>query len=541
MEGDSENNRASVPIPEKSGRLFGDGGTVWPVPAAAPERCSVLFVTVDQWRGDCLSSAGHPVVRTPNLDALAGRGVSFRRHFAQAAPCGPSRASLYTGMYLMNHRSVLNGTPLDRRHTNVALEARSLGYEPALFGYTDTSPDPRGLQRTDPALYSYEGVLPGFDPVCDLPEGDPRPWLEWLRTSGVEVPERWRDYVDRPAPGTTWRTNYDAKHSQTAFLTDRALDFLDDETARGRPWFAHLSYLRPHPPFLAPAPYDTMFDPASVPAPVRAPTPDDEGAQHPLLGVMIRHPLVMAPDDPRALRELRATYYGMMAEVDDQLGRLFDWLDESGSARTTIVVITSDHGELLGDHWILHKLGWFDEAFHVPLIVVDPRAAFDATRGTTVHAYTEHVDVLPTFAELLGTDVPLQCDGRPLTPWLAGEQPDDWRTEAHFEFDFRDPDGALFEELFGLTMEECSLAVLRDDHGKYVHFSGHPTMPPIFFDLDRDPAQIVNRARDPEYATRMLDYAQRMLAWRMRHTERTLTGMKVTGHAGLVERRAARK
>ena len=87
----------------------------------------------------------------------------------------------------------------------------------------------------------------------------------------------------------------------------------------------------------------------------------------------------------------------------------------------------------------------------------------------------------------------------------------------------------MFEGAFGLTLEECSLAVLRDDHGKYVHFSGHPTMPPIFFDLDTDPAQIVNRADDPAYAATVLDYAQRMLAWRMRHTERTLTGMKLTG------------
>ncbi len=157
-------------------------------------------------------------------------------------------------------------------------------------------------------------------------------------------------------------------------------------------------------------------------------------------------------------------------------------------------MFTSDHGETLGDHWILHKLGWFDQSYHVPLIVRDPRAQFDASRGRVVDAFTEHVDVLPTFAELLDTEVPLQCDGRPLTPWLEGDTPDDWRDEVHSEFDFRDPDGGLFEQAFGLTLEECALAVLRDDHGKYVHFSGHPVMPPIFFDLDADADQVVNRA-----------------------------------------------
>jgi len=497
---------------------------------------NVLFITADQWRGDCLSTAAHPVVRTPHLDALAAGGVSFRRHFAQAAPCGPSRASLYTGMYLTNHRSVLNGTPLDDRHDNVARVARRLGYAPALFGYTDTSIDPRTCPPDDPRLRRYEGVLPGFDPVCHLPESEPFAWLDWLRAEGCAVPEQWREFVDRPAAGTTWRTQYDAAHSQTAFLTDRFLDWLDAQT--DAPWFAHVSYLRPHPPFLAPAPYDTMFAPASVPAPVRAPTRAAEGAQHPLLGVMIDHPFLKSPDDADEQRALQATYYGMLAEVDDQLGRIFAALDERALTERTVVVFTSDHGETLGDHWILHKLGWFDSSYHVPLIVRGP----GVERGRVVDdAFTEHVDVLPMLCELLDTDVPLQCDGRPLTPWLRGATPTDWRAETHFEFDFRDPDSALLEEVFGVTMEECWLAVLRDAHGKYVQFAGQPALPPIFFDLDADPAQIHNVAADPAYAARVLDYAQRMLAWRMRHTERTLAGMKLTMHAGLIERRAPRR
>jgi arylsulfatase A-like enzyme len=494
---------------------------------------NVLFITADQWRGDCLSAASHPVARTPHLDRLAAGGTAFRRHFAQAAPCGPSRASLYTGMYLTNHRSVLNGTPLDARHDNVALMARRLGYAPALFGYTDTSIDPRTCTPDDPRLSQYEGVLPGFDPVCHLPEGAPVAWLEWMRDEGVDVPEPWRGFVDTPAAGTRWRTQYEAKHSQTAFLTDR---FIEWAASQAGAWFAHISFLRPHPPFLAPAPYDTMFSPASVPPPVRAASRAAEGAQHPLLGVMIDHPFLKSPDDSTEQGELQATYYGMLAEVDDQLGRLFAWLDVTGQADRTLVVFTSDHGELLGDHWLLHKLGWFDSSYHVPLLVRGP----GVKAGVTVDSFTEHVDVLPTLCELLGTDVPLQCDGRPLTPWLRGETPE-WRADVHFEFDFRDPDSALLEDAFGVTMEECWLTVLRDEHGKYVQFGGYPALPSIFFDLDADPAQIRNVAADPAYAPRVLEYAQRMLAWRMRHTERTLTGMKLTMHAGLVERRAPRR
>ena len=104
---------------------------------------NVLFITADQWRGDCLSALGSSRLHTPHLDRLIHEGALFRRHYAQASPCGPSRASLYTGLYLHNHRSVVNGTPLDFRYTSVALKARKAGYEPALFGYTDVSADPR--------------------------------------------------------------------------------------------------------------------------------------------------------------------------------------------------------------------------------------------------------------------------------------------------------------------------------------------------------------------------------------------------------------
>ena len=150
---------------------------------------NVLFICADQWRGDCLGAIGHPVVRTPNLDALARDGVLFRNHFGQCTPCGPSRISLLTGLYLMNHRAGRNGTPLDSRHTNIALEARKAGHEPALFGYTDSGVDPRGKDPSDPALTGYDrGVMPGFvTPVHMSEEMVPwvaRPHRQGLRPAG---------------------------------------------------------------------------------------------------------------------------------------------------------------------------------------------------------------------------------------------------------------------------------------------------------------------------------------------------------------------
>jgi len=517
-----------------------------------PKPLNVLFITADQWRGECLSARGH-MVRTPNLDALAADGVLFTRHYANTAPCGPSRACLHTGLYLQNHRSGTNGTPLDRRHPNWASESLKLGYDPVLFGYTDTSVDPRTVAPGDPRLATYEGVLPGLRPLVHLPEGAPDAWLDWLRAQGAPLDAeggwssgRWRAYVDRPvggAPGSgddEWGahrapTHYPVEWGQTAFLTDRILDYVAGEQAEGRPWFVHASYLRPHPPFFAPEPYNTMYDPTSVPPPVRAASAAEEGATHPLLARMVEHPFLAAPANPRHLQQLRATYFGMQSEVDTQLGRILDWLDVSGAAADTVVVVTSDHGEQLGDHYLLHKLGFFDESFHVPLLVRDPRARFDAMRGSIVDEFTEHVDVMPTILDLLDLAVPSACDGRSLVGLAAP-----WRDEVHWEYDFREPADRSLERRFGVTMEQCALTVLRDAHGKYVHFSGYPALPPVFFDLDDDPDELHNRAGDPAYAVTVLDYAQRMLAWQGRHRDRTLASMKLTP-SGIFEHTAARR
>jgi arylsulfatase A-like enzyme len=135
---------------------------------------NILLVTLDQFRGDCLSVAGHPIVRTPNLDRLAVEGVRLARHYSQAAPCSPGRACLYTGTYQLNNRVVANGTPLDARFDNLAFAARRAGFAPTLFGYTDQSVDPRDASGPDdPRLSSYEGVLPGFDVGLELTGSEP--------------------------------------------------------------------------------------------------------------------------------------------------------------------------------------------------------------------------------------------------------------------------------------------------------------------------------------------------------------------------------
>src|SRR5262245_17555503 len=193
------------------------------------EQINVLLITADQWRADCLSRLGHPTVRTPHLDALAEGGVTFKRHYAQCAPCGPSRASLLTGMYMMNHRSVRNGSPLDARFTNVALEMRKLGYDPGLIGYTDTALDPRGRDKNDPALKTYAGTPPGFNQLVPGSEGS-RAWALWLEAKGYKlgldakaIYAHATDYPGAAGRGPTFPpARFKAEDSHTAFDVEAA-------------------------------------------------------------------------------------------------------------------------------------------------------------------------------------------------------------------------------------------------------------------------------------------------------------------------------
>lgn len=476
---------------------------------------NVLLITLDQFRGDTLSAAGHPLVRTPHLDRLAADGVRMAHHYSQAAPCAPGRASLYTGLYQCNHRVVANGTPLDDRFDNVARAARRAGYRPAVFGYTDQAIDPRtAAGPDDPRLRTYEGFLPGFDVGLDL-TGEMTPWQAHLEALG------------HPVGGSVYRllgeeSTRPAEHSVSAFLTDRLLAWVDHQDG---PWFAHASYLRPHPPYDAAGHWAHAYDPADVPPAISA-VPADR--RHPFHRVALAHPEAAAPADPDAVRRMRAQYYGMVSEVDAQVGRVRAHLEANGQWDDTFVVVTADHADLLGDHGLQGKQGWWGSSYHVLGIVRDPRPG--SVRGAVVEELTENVDVLPTLCEAMGIAVPTQCDGLPWTPFLQGEAPPWWRSTAHWEFDWRDlypppgPDSWPWDRR--LERQNLAVSLHRDPLAAtttaYVQFADGTS---LTYDLTADPTwrTLID---DP---VRSLALARIQLAWRAQHTDRTMTGTLLDG------------
>jgi len=170
---------------------------------------NVLFITADQWRGDFLSSLGHPV-QTRNLDALAAEGVLFSNHFAQATPCAPSRSSMHTSLYMQNNRCVVNGAPLDSRFTNWALEVARADYQPSLFGYTDSAIDPRGLDPEDPRLRHYSEPLPGIGTYTPMVDEVSSEWVEYLRRRGHAMPDRPWSLYSTLAAGKDWADGGDS-------------------------------------------------------------------------------------------------------------------------------------------------------------------------------------------------------------------------------------------------------------------------------------------------------------------------------------------
>ncbi|MCF6430177.1 alkaline phosphatase family protein [Leisingera sp. MMG026] len=503
-------------------------------PETRPANRNVLFIIIDQLRADCLFGALAEHVELPNIRAFMKDAVSFKRHFSVTNPCGPSRASILTGQYAMNHRSVRNGTPLRHDTPNIATEMRKAGYMPMLFGYTDTSQDPRAFDANDPALRTYEFPMNGFHEMTEMRMEMSYPWQSHLMNRGYAFENYWDVYKPVPPSGGAPRLNdpalYAAEDSDTAFLTN---SFLGKMTAYHKEsWFAHLTYIRPHPPLVAPAPYNTMYDPASLPLPKRLATPDAECEQHPFFDPVLRKSTIagfvegfpdLEPTDDN-IRTLRAVYLGLASEVDHHVGRVIEFLKDTGQYDNTMVVITADHGEMLGDRHSWGKMTVYDAAYHTPLIIRMP--GNEANAGACLSQITESIDVTPTILEWVGQEIPNSMDGRSLLPLLRGEEPQDWRQYSFSELDFSEPQKpTLWQQALGTSPSESGLGILRDERFTLVEFAAD--LPPMLFDSEGQ-GELENVAGQPDYASDLNRLTRMMLRHRMKNMDHTLSLMSIT-------------
>jgi arylsulfatase A-like enzyme len=444
---------------------------------------NVLWIMCDQLRYDYLGCTGHPTLKTPNIDAMAKRGVRFSNAYVQSPICGPSRMSFYTGRYMRSHGSHWNGWPLRVGEPTLGDHLKKIGVRNVLVGKTHMTPDLEGLKMLGIAPDSIVGVHVaecGFEPYERddglHPTGRPRPRYDaYLRERGYEAANPWEQWANSGADADGVLQN--------GWLLVHA-----DKAAR--PWCLHLSYIKPHWPYIAPEPYASMYGPSDVLPAVRS--EQERQSAHPVFAAYMdmRYSRNMARDGAR--EKVIPTYMGLIKQIDDQMGVLMDFLEQRGLLETTMIVFTSDHGDYLGDHWMGEKDLFHDQSAKVPLIVIDPSAAAERTRGTVCDALVEAIDLAPTFIEYFGGKPPDHIlEGRSLMPLVKGETPANWRKVAFSEYDYSMQEVRL---KLNQPIEQCRLFMAFDGRWKYIHASGFR---PMLYDLLDDPNELVDRGEDP--------------------------------------------
>jgi arylsulfatase A-like enzyme len=464
---------------------------------------NVLFIMCDQLRADHLSCYGHPHLHTPHLDALAARGVVFDRAYVQSPVCGPSRMSYYTGRYMHAHGVSWNFVPLKAGEMTIGDHLRPLGVRSVLVGKTHMRADYAGMSRMGIDPESAIGVRMtecGFEPferddgIHPYSGHDPDPnYSDYLRTHGFSGDNPWESWantvVDRDGTlRSGWYLKYSHlparipnEHAETPYTTRRAIDFLSQ--AGDQPWLMHLSYIKPHWPYVVSAPYAGMYGPEHALPVVRSNQELED--PHPVYAAFTHHRVSRSFSQPEVRDAVMSGYMGLVKQIDDSIGELMAYMHESGLMDQTLIVFCSDHGDYLGDHWLGEKEFFHEPSIRTPLIVVDPDARADATRGTRCDALVESVDLLPTFIDVYGGPaVPHVVDGRSLRPFLFGQRPADWRQAVVSEYDYSFQDARLELQT---PPRNCWLRMIFDGRWKYILAEGYR---PMLFDLATDPDEL---------------------------------------------------
>jgi arylsulfatase A-like enzyme len=486
----------------------------------ALDKKKVLWITTDEFRPDCLGATGNPLIQTPNLDRLAREGLLIRNAFCQGSPCAPSRSSLHTGRYLCSTGVLDNMTPLADAHDNLAMHLATHGCKPAIAGYNDYACDPGILPDGHPHQTSlnYDYFLPGYEVVLKHDYDSPE-WYAWLRKQGYpeNMCNRETMYAHQIPPegrGTHlplhFPAHYKAEHSEARFVTETAISYLRDR--ENESWFFSLNYVKPHGPYICPAPYHALYGPQDMPEPTRR--QNELANNHPYISRCRNDWGQTELAVENEWRELRACYCGMITELDHCIGILFDYLKESGQWENTLIIFTSDHGSYLGDHYLAGKPHFYDAAIRVPMILRDPSPEADTTRGTQSDGFAEGVDIAPTICSFLGIPPHPRFQGKSMLPYLRSAPDATLKSEIFYEFYYYN----LLRDTTGVCPEECRLWLVRDDRYKYVQF-GEASMPAQLFDLRRDPGEFENLAALPEYAPIVADYCQRLIRWRIRNED----------------------
>jgi arylsulfatase A-like enzyme len=379
-------------------------------PARVDERPNVLIIMSDQHNPRYMGCAGHPSLRTPNLDRLASEGVRFRTAYSNAPVCAPARAATFYGKYPTELGLLANGFEIQTDGRHLSEHLADAGYATGLAGKSHILPRERGRKTFQWSYDLSSGVIAAGS--------ENTPYARYLKKLFVNRPElfpdgRWRSfsahghntYYLADLDNLRGRSNIPAQHYPANLITRHALGYIDEAAASEQPFFLFASYFIPHHPYYPPAPYDTLFDPDEVELP-----PNFHSQP-------IRSSATSPKCTEREWREIIALYSGLVTLLDEQVGALITRLEQHGILDDTLIVFVADHGDMMGEFGTLFKGRMEDASSRVPLLM---RYGDRAQHGLVVDEPVEQVDIFATCLDAAGLEPPEGTRGRSLLELADG-------------------------------------------------------------------------------------------------------------------------
>lgn len=466
------------------------------MPAQSARPRNVLFLLSDQHQPGALSLLGHRYARTPHLDQLAREGTRFQNAYCSNPVCTPSRASLLTGLYTHHHRTWNNATPWPFEIRTMAHHFSRAGYISGLIG----------------KMHFVDAQTHGFDYRIDFND-----WLQYLgpkaklyadelsrANSGSGLPQiddLWRDYGDpwlesRSKDGRAGFVHVGRpsllaeRDHQESFVARESVRFLK-RFGKQHPFFLISSYLKPHDPFMPAERFAAMYPQGSVEVPGTYGKVDLSRVPREIRSRIERDGATPELRDPEQARTRIRMYYGNVAQVDDAMGQVLRTLRELDLEKDTVVVYTSDHGEMCGGHGLWGKFVFYDPSVGVPLLVKAPGVS---RPGSVCDAVVSQTALLATLLDLCGLSVPSGLDGAPLTPLLREPE--------------RRPEEPVFAE-FALRTKNAKY-MIRHGQWKYCHYVNDAAE---LYDLAADPEEMRNLAGEAAHREKQEELRQRLFAW----------------------------
>jgi len=428
---------------------------------AQARRPNILFISSDQHSGRVMGCSGHPTVKTPNMDRLARMGVLFQNAYTCSPVCAPGRAGMMSGRFPSDVDSFCNSTPMGKAAT-WGNHLRDAGYACKAFGKMDL---------TTGADYGFEqsGVRGGHSERPDI-------------TSLFRAP-----VCFRPGERANVNGSFANREHHDVPVTNDVVKLLQQPRSP-KPWAIYVGLTQPHPKWIALPKFRDMYPPATMPLPLIP-----EGyleTRHTFFQIAANFKNIQAPIPKARVQNARAAYYGMVSELDENIGRLLDQLERSGELENTLIVYTADHGEMLGEHGMWLKNVLLENAARVPLIL----AGAGLPKGKIVATPVSHVDMVATILEMGGAKQMEKARGVSLAGLANGQ------TGSHPGFTYSESH----------SESNCTGSfMLRKGDWKYLYFSGDD---PLLFNLKDDPGEFMNLAGRPDTAAIQKQLHQHLLS-----------------------------